>query len=233
MNILIVEDEVSIRDVLKSYFQKEGWGVFTAGDGAEALEISKQFKLDMILLDLMIPKIPGEEVCEEIRRTSNVPIIIISSKSREEDMINGLKIGADDYITKPFRIKEVIARINALVRRVEMFTKQEEKIMSFNKDRLIINFETQEVLVDNKKVKLTTTEFKILDAFVKRPGKVFSRQELSYIVQGYRYIGDGRTMDAHIKNLRKKIEKDPKNPKYIITKIGSGYKFNSNVDDDE
>lgn len=179
----------------------------------------------------MIPKIPGEEICREIRKVSNVPLIIISSKSREEDMINGLDIGADDYITKPFRIKEVIARINALLRRVEMFTKENKKILRFNHDSLVINFETQEVLVENKAVKLTSTEFKILDAFVKKPGKIFSRQDLSYIVQGYRYIGDGRTMDAHIKNLRKKIEEDPKNPKYIVTKIGSGYKFNSILDE--
>ncbi|WP_062105763.1 response regulator transcription factor [Bacillus niameyensis] len=231
MNILIVEDEASIRDVLKSYFLKEGWGVYTASDGLEALQHVRKFKVDVILLDLMIPKIPGEEICREIRKSSNVPLIIISSKSREEDMINGLNIGADDYITKPFRIKEVIARINALLRRVEMFTKENKEVLRFNHNSLVINFETQEVLVENKAVKLTSTEFKILDAFVKKPGKIFSRQDLSYIVQGYRYIGDGRTMDAHIKNLRKKIEEDPKNPKYIVTKIGSGYKFNSILDE--
>lgn len=231
MNILIVEDESSIREVLKSYFLKEGWDVYTAKDGSEALQHFRKFKLDVILLDLMIPKISGEEVCKEVRKSSNVPLIIISSKSKEEDMINGLNIGADDYITKPFRIKEVLARINALLRRVDMFTKQNDKILRFNNNRLVINFETQEVLVNNKAVTLTTTEFKILDAFVKKPGKVFSRQDLSYIVQGYRYIGDGRTMDAHIKNIRKKIEDDPRNPKYIVTKIGSGYKFNYSLDE--
>lgn len=231
MAILIVEDEVSIRDVLKSYFLKEGWDVLVSSDGLDALKKMREFKIDLVILDLMIPKLSGEEVCREIRTISNVPVFIISAKSREEDMINGLNLGADDYITKPFRIKEVLARINALLRRIEMSTKESKKILYFNKKSLVINFETKELLVGNKAVNLTFTEFKILDALVKKPGKVFSRQDLTYIVQGYRYIGDGRTMDAHIKNLRKKIEEDPKNPKYIVTKIGAGYKFNCHLDE--
>ncbi|MEK3889996.1 response regulator transcription factor [Bacillus sp. FSL K6-3431] len=231
MAILIVEDEVSIRDVLKSYFLKEGWDVLTSSDGLDAMKKIRKFKIDLVVLDLMIPKLSGEEVCREIRTISNVPVFIISAKSREEDMINGLNLGADDYITKPFRIKEVLARINALLRRIEMVTKESKKILYFNHKSLVINFETKELLVSNKVVNLTFTEFKILDALVKKPGKVFSRQDLTYIVQGYRFIGDGRTMDAHIKNLRKKIEEDPKNPKYIVTKIGSGYKFNCHLDE--
>ncbi|GIN56899.1 response regulator transcription factor [Lederbergia ruris] len=230
MNILIVEDEESIRDVLKSYFLKEGWQVYISSDGMEALKLFNKFKVDVVLLDLMIPKLSGEAVCQEIRQTSNVPIMIISSKSREEDMINGLNIGADDYIVKPFRIKEVLARIHALLRRMKMFTKERETILRFNHGSLVVNFETQEVLVNNKAVKLTSTEFKILDTLIKKPGRFFSRQDLSYIVQGYRYIGDGRTMDTHIKNLRKKIEEDPKEPKYIVTKIGAGYRFNCILD---
>ncbi|KRG12011.1 response regulator transcription factor [Lederbergia galactosidilytica] len=230
MDILIVEDEKSIREVLQSYFLKEGWQVYIASDGLEALHKIERFKLDVVLLDLMIPKMSGEDVCKRIRETSKVPIMIISSKSREEDMINGLNIGADDYIVKPFRIKEVLARINALLRRMDMFKKQDDPILRLNQNGLVINFETQEVLVNQKAVKLTSTEFKILDALVKKPRKIFSRQDLSYIVQGYRYIGDGRTMDAHIKNLRKKIEHDPKKPEYIVTKIGAGYTFNSFLD---
>ncbi|GIN74876.1 DNA-binding response regulator [Bacillus sp. J14TS2] len=230
MDILIVEDEKSIREVLQSYFLKEGWHVYIASDGMEALQVVEKFKVDVILLDLMIPKMSGEDVCRRIRETSQVPIMIISSKSREDDMINGLNIGADDYIVKPFRIKEVLARINALLRRIDMLKKQEDPILRLNQNDLVINFETQEVLVNQKSVKLTSTEFKILDALVKKPRKIFSRQDLSYIVQGYRYIGDGRAMDAHIKNLRKKIEQDPKKPKYIVTKIGAGYTFNSFLD---
>lgn len=226
MTILLVEDEESIRDVLKSYLEKEGWNVLTAGDGVSALKIVKKIKLDLVVLDLMIPKLSGEEVCQEIRKTSNVPVLIISSKSKEEDLIKGLNFGADDYITKPFRIKEVVARIYALRRRMKMLTNSEESVISFNKGRLIVNFDSKEVHLDQKPVNLTFTEFKLLNALIKKPGKVLSRHDLSYEVQGYRYIGDGRTMDAHIKNLRKKIEDDPKNPLYIVTRIGAGYQFN-------
>ncbi len=231
MDILIVEDEASIRDVLKSYFIKEGWKVFTSSNGKEALQKVEKFKLDLIVLDLMVPGLSGEEVCGYIRRVSNVPVIMITSKSSEEDLIHGLNLGADDYITKPFRMKEVIARIYALKRRMNMVTSDSRKIMQFNNNRLTINFESKEVLVDGKQANLTYTEFKILDALVKQPGKVYSRHDLSFEAQGYRFIGDGRTTDAHIKNIRKKIEENPKQPKYIVTKIGAGYKFNSYIEE--
>lgn len=230
MRVLLVEDEESIREVFKSYLLKEGWEVLTAGDGKDALDKAKKFKVDLVILDLMIPKISGEQVCQEIRRHSNVPILIVSSKSREEDMIKGLNIGADDYVTKPFRIQEVLARINALQRRIDMFTKKTQSLMSFNGKSLVVNFDSKEVFVESELVRLTLTEFKLLDALLKKPGKVLSRDELSFHVQGSRYIGDGRTMDAHIKNLRKKIEKDPKNPEYIITRVGAGYQFNVELD---
>lgn len=230
MSILIVEDEKSIRDVLKSYFLKEGWNVHTSSNGLDALKVQQNFKLNVILLDLMIPQLSGEEVCKTIRKTSTVPIMIISSKSREADMINGLDIGADDYIVKPFRIKEVLARVNALLRRMDMLHQKKEKILDFDNGNFLIDLEKQELKVNRDLVKLTSTEFKILNTLVKTPGKIFSRQDLSYVVQGYRFIGDARTMDTHIKNLRKKIEEDPRNPKYIVTKIGSGYKFNFSLD---
>ena len=230
MSILIVEDEKSIRDVLKSYFLREGWNVYTSDNGLDALKIQRKFNLNVILLDLMIPQLSGEEVCQAIRQTSTVPIMIISSKSREADMIKGLDIGADDYIVKPFRIKEVLARVNALLRRIDMLHQKKDKALFFDNGNFKIDFETQELIVKQNLVKLTSTEFKILNALVEKPGKIFSRQDLSYIVQGYRFIGDGRTMDTHIKNLRKKIEDDPKKPKYIVTKIGAGYKFNFHMD---
>ncbi|MCJ8009404.1 winged helix-turn-helix domain-containing protein [Lederbergia wuyishanensis] len=230
MKILIVESEASCRDVLKSHFLKEGWGVMTSNEGTDALQKLRKFKVDLVILNPMVQKFSYSEICSEIRKISNVPLFIISSRSKEEDIINGFKQGADDYIVKPFRINEVIARIYASFRRIELYKNESQKVFCFNQNSLVINFETQEVLVDNKTVKLTSTEFKILDAFVKKPGKVFSRHDLSYIVQGYRYIGDARTMDAHIKNLRKKIEEDPKNPKYIVTKIGAGYKFDCLMD---
>lgn len=230
MSILIVEDEKSIRDVLKSYFLREGWNVYTSDNGLDALKIQRMFNLNVILLDLMIPQLSGEEVCRAIRQTSTVPIMIISSKSREADMVRGLDIGADDYIVKPFRIKEVIARVNALLRRIDMSNKKKAKVLYFDNGNFKIDFETQELMVNQNLVKLTSTEFKILNALVEKPRKIFSRQDLSYIVQGYRSIGDGRTMDTHIKNLRKKIEEDPREPKYIVTKIGSGYRFNFHMD---
>lgn len=232
MDILIVEDEVSIRDVLKSYLLNEGWNVYASSDGKEALKTVQSLKLDLIILDLMIPGLSGEEVCRSIRQISNVPLIMITSKSLENDMINGLNLGADDYITKPFRMKEVIARIHALQRRMNMLSGSSSSVLFFNRGRLVINFETKEVFVNGQSANLTITEFKILNVLVKKPGKVYSRHDLSYEVQGYRFIGDGRTTDAHIKNIRRKIEEDPKNPVYIETKIGAGYKFNFQLDDD-
>lgn len=234
MNILVVEDETSIRNVLKSYFSLEGWDVMTSADGQDALRKFRKVKVDMLVLDLMLPNLSGEDVCKKIRKHSNVPILVISAKSREKDMINLLNMGADDYITKPFRIKEVVARVNALRRRIEMFEEKEkhQSVVSFNDGKLKVNFETKEVFVNHELVNLTFTEFEILNGLIKTPRKVLSRQDLSYKVQGYRYVGDGRTIDAHIKNLRKKIEDDPQDPQYIITRIGSGYQFNFSPDDD-
>ncbi|GHH97811.1 response regulator transcription factor [Neobacillus kokaensis] len=226
MKILIIEKEDTSRDILKARFLNEGWGVLTSSDGLEALQKVKTFKVDLVILDPMVPKLPSDVICKEIRKITTVPILVISSRSNEEDIVNALNLGADDYIIKPFRINEVLARIKALLRRLEMFAKKTQHVVCFNQNTLIINFETQEVLVDGRAVQLTSTEFKILQAFAQKPGKVFSRQDLSYIVQGYRFLGDARTMDAHIKNLRKKLEKNPRTPKYIVTKTGAGYKFN-------
>ncbi|MCE5171443.1 response regulator transcription factor [Paenibacillus profundus] len=232
MDIMIVEDEASVRDILKSYFLNEGWKVHLSCDGVEALKKVQLYKLDLVVLDLMIPGIPGEDVCRSIRRMSNVPLIMITSKAREVDMIHGLNLGADDYITKPFRMKEVIARIYALQRRINSMNSTSRSILYFNRRRLMVNFELEDVFLDGTPANLTTTEFRTLSILVKKPGKVFSRHDLSYEVQGYRFIGDGRVMDVHIMNIRKKIEEDPKRPQYIVTKIGSGYKFNYQPDDE-
>lgn len=231
MNILIVEDEASVRDILQSYFLNEGWNVHITGDGREALKRIQLLKLDLVVLDLMIQGLPGEEVCRSIRQVSNIPLIMITSKAREADMINGLNLGADDYITKPFRMKEVIARIYALQRRITQLNKSGPNVLYFNRRRLMVNFEFEDVYIDGKPANLTATEFRTLSILVKKPGKVFSRHDLSYEVQGYRFIGDGRVMDVHIRNIRRKIEEDPKNPKYIVTKIGSGYKFTFQPDE--
>lgn len=231
MNILIVEDEASVRDILQSYFINEGWNVHITSDGREALKRIQLLKLDLVVLDLMIQGLPGEEVCRNIRQVSNIPLIMITSKAREADMIHGLNLGADDYITKPFRMKEVIARIYALQRRINQLNKTGPNVLYFNRRRLMVNFEFEDVYIDGKPANLTATEFRTLSILVKKPGKVFSRHDLSYEVQGYRFIGDGRVMDVHIRNIRRKIEEDPKNPQYIVTKIGSGYKFTFEPDE--
>lgn len=231
MDILIVEDEASVRDILQSYFINEGWNVHITSDGRDAFKKLQLHKLDLIVLDLMIPGLSGEEVCRNIRQVSNVPLIMITSKAREVDMINGLNLGADDYITKPFRMKEVIARIYALQRRINLLSKTGPSLLYFNRRKLMVNFELEDVYIDGQPANLTATEFRTLSILVKKPGKVFSRHDLSYEVQGYRFIGDGRVMDVHIRNIRKKIEEDPRNPKYILTKIGSGYKFNLQPDE--
>ena len=233
MHILIVEDEPKIRDVLIAYFEKEGWKCDYTSNGIEAVQKFDYHQHDLIILDLMIEGIPGEQVCAMIRERSNVPIIMLTSKSRESDTINGLNLGADDYIIKPFRAKEVIARIHALFRRIAPAKREEneEEILQFNRGRLKIDFEKREVIVDGKVTNLTNTEFKLLSVLARKPGKVFSRADLSYMVQGYRFQGDGRAIDAHIKNLRKKIEPDHSNPIYIVTVVGQGYKFSMQPDE--
>ena len=226
VEILLVEDEVSIGDVLQTYFRNEGWNVHVSRNGLDALKLVRSMKFDFVILDLMLPGIAGEDVCRNIRQFSKVPIIMLTSKAHESDAINGLNLGADDYITKPYRVKELIARIYALKRRIDMMTDTNRTTATFNRGRLIVNFEAKEVIVDGRNAQLTLTEFKVLDVLVRNPGKIYSRFDLAYEVHGYRFIGDGRVMDAHIKNIRKKIEADPKNPEYIITRIGAGYKFN-------
>lgn len=235
MHILIVEDEPKIRDVLIAYFEKEGWKTDYTSNGIEAVQKFDYVQHDLIILDLMLEGMPGEQVCSRIREKSNVPIIMLTSKSREIDTINGLNLGADDYIVKPFRAKELIARIHALFRRIAPVKRSsdEEKVVHFNGGKLIIDTDTREVMTHGRVVQLTATEFKLLSVLIRKPGKVFSRSDLSYTVQGYRFQGDGRAIDAHVKNLRKKIERDPSNPLYVVTVVGSGYKFSMQPDDPE
>ncbi|MFD0958373.1 response regulator transcription factor [Paenibacillus chungangensis] len=228
MHILIVEDEPKIRDVLQAYMKMEGWSVDYTSDGHEAVQKFDLSQHDLILLDLKLVGLSGEEVCERIREKSNVPIIMITSKNRENDTIRGLNLGADDYIAKPFRVKEVVARIKALQRRLHPESNESaarKSAMVYDKGNLVIMTENRSVLVDGKPVNLTATEFKLLTVLSDNPQKIYSRSELSYIVQGYRFQGDSRAIDAHVKNLRKKIEQDSQDPKYIVTRIGSGYQF--------
>ncbi|MFK7695632.1 response regulator [Paenibacillus sp. HJGM_3] len=227
MRILIVEDEPKIREVLIAYFAKEGWETDFTPNGHEAVSKFDYSQHDLIILDLMLEGLPGEDVCRLIREKSSVPIIMLTSRARESDTIRGLNLGADDYIVKPFRAKELVARIYALMRRVgpDKSGGSDSGVLPYNRGQLIIKPEEKDATVQGHRAGLTATEYKLLSVLSAEPNKVFSRSDLSYKVQGYRYQGDGRAIDAHVKNLRKKIEPDPNSPVYIVTVVGLGYKF--------
>ncbi len=223
VDILIVEDEVKILEVLEAYLKKAGYGVITAINGSEAIYKYKQYNPRLIILDLMLPDISGEKICEIIRKESEVPIIMLTAKVEEESILKCFSLGTDDYITKPFSPKQVVARVNAVLKRALNY--KQDNVLSFNKGDLVINLDTYEVRQGNNLVELTPSEFKILLALCESPKKVFSRGELLD-----RALGDDsdvydRIIDSHIKNLRSKIEENSKNPKSILTVHGIGYKF--------
>lgn len=222
-NILVVEDEKNIRTVIKAYLEKENYNVITATDGEVALELFNSEDIHLIILDLMIPKLSGEEVCKRIRNTSDVPIIMLTAKADEENKIEGLNIGADDYVTKPFSPRELVSRVKAIFRR--SYKQPLTQVLSFNNNDLLIDKDKMLVKKENSKISLTTIEFKILFALASNNYIVLSREQLIDIAFGNDYEGYDRTIDTHIKNLRQKIERDPKNPKYITTVYGTGYKF--------
>jgi DNA-binding response OmpR family regulator len=224
ISILVVEDEVKIVEFIESYLLNSGFKVYKAYSGIEALKLFKENTIDLILLDLMLPDLSGEQICKEIRSYSKVPIIMITAKTSEESVLNGLEIGADDFITKPFSPREMIARVNAVLRRVPKETASED-ILSFQNNDLVINQEEYTVTKNNKTIDLTPSEYKILVTLAKRPQKVFTREELIMIGFDGEFLGFDRTIDSHIKNLRAKIEDNPKECKYILTVRGIGYKF--------
>lgn len=227
-NILVVEDEKNISDVIEAYLIKDNFNVFLAYDGEEAMEEFNNNDIHLIILDLMIPKISGEEVCKRIRATSEVPIIMLTAKTDEENRIEGLSIGADDYVLKPFSPRELISRVKALLRRSYRDFKPLAEVLSFNDGDLEILVEEMGVKKDGLNVELTTIEFKVLLSLVSNPNIVLSREQLITSALGHEYEGYDRTIDTHIKNIRHKIEKDPKAPNYIQTVYGAGYKFSSN-----
>ena len=227
-SILIVEDERKIAEIVKAYLEKAKYHVEHAETGEEALKYIKE-PFDLIILDLMLPDIQGEELCSIIRKNSDVPVIMLTAKSGEEDRIKGLGIGADDYVVKPFSPRELVARVKAHLRRA---AKTKKKLLSFNLGTLKIDATHYEVLKEDRQVVLTPTEFKILLTLAENPGRVFSRDQLVNVVQGYDFEGYDRTVDAHVKNLRHKIEKDSKDPQFIKTVYGIGYKFTGTPDED-
>jgi two-component system OmpR family response regulator len=222
--ILVVDDEPKIVDIVSLYLKKDGFSVKNAYNGREALRIFREWKPSLIILDLMMPEMTGEQVCEAIRKESNVPIIMLTAKSDENERIKGLSIGADDYLVKPFSPRELVIRVRTVLRRFQPNEVMAD-ILSFNEGDLEIDATRHEVRIQNKVVDLTPNEFKLLLVLAKNPHRTFSRTELLEKVQGYNFEGYDRTIDAHIKNLRKKIESDQKSPKYVKTVYGIGYKF--------
>ena len=227
-SVLIVEDEKKISDIVRAYLEKEGYSLTVAGTGEQALALLKD-TFDLVILDLKLPDIQGEELCRIIREHSDVPVIMLTAKSAEEDRIRGLGIGADDYVVKPFSPRELVARVKAHLRRSG---RSRKKARSFNGGALRIDVSNHEVLKDNRQVVLTPTEFGILLALSDNPGRVLSREQLVTSVQGFDFEGYDRTVDAHVKNLRHKIEKDSREPEFIKTVYGLGYKFTGIPDED-
>ncbi len=220
--ILVVEDEGKIVEFIESYLLNSGYKVITAENGRKGLELFQEEKPDMVLLDLMLPDISGEQICREIRKTSKLPIIMLTAKTSEESIINGLDMGADDYITKPFSPRQLVARVNALIRRSY---EKEEKVLTFNQGDLILDYTNYSVKKKGFELSLTPSEYKILITLAKRPNKVFTREELIQIAFDGDFLGYDRTIDSHIKNLRAKIEDNPKESNYIKTIRGIGYRF--------
>lgn len=222
MKVLIVDDNKQIISILEAYAQKEGYQTVIAVDGQEALDVFQRERPDIILLDVMMPKIDGFEVCRVIRKTSNVPIIMITARGEDFEKIMGLEIGADDYIVKPFSPGEIMARIKAILRRIQPKT---ENLQVFSYDNLQINLADYTVSIDNKVLSLTKKEIEILWTLATKKDRVFSRDMLLNKLWGYDYIGDSRTVDSHIKRLRAKLEKYPHDKWKIKTIWGVGYKF--------
>ena len=223
--VLVVDDEKLIVKGIRFSLEQDGMEVDCAYDGEEALNMVKDKEYDIILLDLMLPKLNGLEVCQQIREFSNVPIVMLTAKGEDMDKILGLEYGADDYITKPCNILEVKARIKAIMRRTVKQTAVEEKAKVVEAGKLKLDCESRRVFINGKEINLTAKEFDVLELLVFNPNKVYSRENLLNIVWGYEYPGDVRTVDVHIRRLREKIESKPSDPKYVHTKWGVGYYF--------
>lgn len=221
--ILLVEDEKGISSIISSYLQKEGYEVSQAFNGDEALKYFTTNDFDLVILDRMLPLISGEEVLKTIRQLSDVPVILVTAKVEEIDKIEGFQLGADDYVTKPFSPKELMERVRAILRRIRK-DPVNTNILSFDNGRLIMNLDNYTCKVNGNEVTLTNNEFSILQVLFSKPGKIFTREEIISIAFGDEYDAFDRAIDTHIKNIRQKIEENPRDPKYIKTVYGVGYK---------
>lgn len=222
-SILVVDDDRKTVDLIRLYLEKDGYRVLVAYDGRRAIDIARDRRPGLIILDLMLPKVDGLDVCRELRAETNVPIIMLTAKTTEDDKLVGLDLGADDYVTKPFSPRELVARVRAVLRRgmAEEMSGPEQILYG----DLEVDFIRHEARVGGSPVHLTPKEFTLLEIMIKQPGRVFSRLELLELAFGFDYQGFERTVDVHVMNLRKKIESDPTQPRYVQTVYGVGYKF--------
>jgi two-component system alkaline phosphatase synthesis response regulator PhoP len=221
--VLVVDDDVKTVELVKLYLSRDGYQVLTAYDGVEALRLARQGHPQLIVLDLMLPGVDGLEICRTLRSESDVPIIMLTAKTTEQDRITGLALGADDYVTKPFSPKELAARVRAVLRRLPEEEQQGPEEVKHGD--LTVNFVKRVASLARKPLNLTMIEFKLLGVLIKEPGRVFSRAQLIERALGYDFDGFDRTIDVHILNLRRKLEPDPKHPRYIKTAYGAGYKL--------
>ena len=228
MKILVVDDEKVLVKGIKFNLESEGYQVETGYDGEEAVELSRSGNFDLIILDLMMPKIDGLQACMRIREFSNVPIIMLTARSEDTDKIIGFECGADDYITKPFNILELKARVRALLRRAGMAAQQKGGGGKLTMGHITLDADARAAWKDGQSVELTAKEFDLMELLLRNPGRVYSRENLLNVVWGYEYAGDYRTVDVHIRRLREKLELDPANPQYILTKWGVGYYLKGN-----
>jgi two-component system alkaline phosphatase synthesis response regulator PhoP len=228
--ILVVDDERKIVELIRLYLEKDGYRVLVATDGLDGLELARQKRPDLILLDLMLPGMDGLDVCRILQAESDVPIIMLTARTTDEDKLIGLELGADDYVTKPFNPREVVARVRAVLRRVGKEAARGPTEMRFA--GLVIDRRRREVQVRGEVANLTPTEFRLLEVLAGEPGRAFTRLELLDRVFGFDFEGFERTVDVHVKNLRKKIEPDPRQPAYVKTVYGVGYKFGEDLGED-
>ena len=229
--IVVVDDDPSVQEVTRAYLERDGYLVYVAATAAEGLALAARVKPGLIVLDLMLPDRPGEEVAKEIRIRSDVPILMLTAKASEDERVGGLALGADDYLTKPFSPRELVARVRAVVRRTQGGEMPLVEILSFDGGALQIDTVAHEVRIAGRPVELTPNEYRLLTTLARYPGRVYSRFELISHVQGYDYEGYERTIDAHVKNLRKKIEPDPRHPRYVETVFGAGYRLTRDLAD--
>jgi len=227
--ILVVDDEPEIVRLLRSYLEKDGYRVATAYNGEEALYVARHEKPDLVVLDILMPKMDGLAFTRQIRREQDVPIIMLTARAEETDRIVGLEMGADDYVTKPFSPREVVARVRAVLRRAQP---KPEAPPILRAGPIVLDRAEHTVAVAEEPVELTPTEFDILETLMRDPGRVFSREEILEAVHGVAFEAYERTVDAHVKNLRHKIEADPATPQYVLTVRGAGYRLNPELDDD-